>query len=68
MMTIQQEIYLMICIIKNIKNALVDIYQDLSRNTSIPQKINFVGKLEENDGTAMFLLLKSNTKLFETSF
>ena len=32
---------------------------DLSRqnNTSIPQQINFTGKLEEDDGTVMFLLL-----------
>ena len=39
---------------------------DLSRqtNASIPQQINFVGKLEEDDGTTMFLLLKSSKKLF----
>ena len=32
---------------------------DLSRqnDTSIPQQINFTGKLEEDDGTAVFLLL-----------
>ena len=31
---------------------------DLSRqtNTSIPQHINFVGKLEEDDGATMFLI------------
>ena len=39
---------------------------DLSRqtHTSIPQQINFVGKLEEDDGAAMFILLKSSKKLF----
>ena len=38
---------------------------DLSRqaNTSIPQQINFVGKLEEDDGETMFLLLKCNIKM-----
>ena len=38
---------------------------DLSRktNASIPQQINFVGKLED-DGAAMFLLLRSSKKLF----
>ena len=38
---------------------------DLSRqtNTSIPQEINFVGRLAENDGATMFLLLKSSKKL-----
>ena len=31
---------------------------DLSRktNTSIPQQINFVGKLEEDDGATMFFI------------
>ena len=33
-------------------------------NTSISQQTNFVGKLEEDDGTAMFLSLKSSKKLF----
>ena len=39
---------------------------DLSRqtNTSIPQQINFVGKLEEDDGAVIFLLLKDIKKLF----
>ena len=54
-MTIQQEIYQIIFIIKNIINSLVQIYQDKQiPNTSIPQQINFIGKLEEeyNDGGA----------------
>ena len=39
---------------------------DLSRQTniSIPQKINFVEKLEEEDGSVIFLSLKSSKKLF----
>ena len=39
---------------------------DLSRqaNTSIPQQINFTGKLEEDDDATMFLSLKSSKKLF----
>ena len=34
---------------------------DLSRqtNTNIPQQINIAGKLEEDDGATMFLLLKN---------
>ena len=39
---------------------------DLSRwtNTNILQQINFVEKLEEDDGAVIFLLLKSSKKLF----
>ena len=39
---------------------------DLSRqtNTNIPQQINFTGKLGEDDGAVMFLLLKSSKKPF----
>ena len=40
---------------------------DLSRkkNTSIPQQINFIEKLEEDDGATMsFFLLKSSIKQF----
>ena len=33
---------------------------------SISQEIRFVGKLEEVDGSVMFLLLKNIKKLFET--
>ena len=37
---------------------------DLSRqnNTSIPQQINFTGKLEEDDGTAMFFIVLNQQK------
>ena len=41
---------------------LIDI--DLSRqtNTSIPQQINFVGKLEEDDGATMFSIAEKQQK------
>ena len=37
---------------------------DLSRqrNTIIPQKINFVGKLEEDDGARMFFITEKQQK------
>ena len=37
---------------------------DLSRqrNTSIPQQINFAGKLEEDDGAVMFFIAKKQQK------
>ena len=34
---------------------MVQIYQD-KPNTSIPQQINFVEKLEEDDGVTMFFI------------
>ena len=39
---------------------------DLSRqtNASIPQKINFVGRLEENDRAVMFFITEKQQKLF----
>ena len=39
---------------------------DLSRqtNASIPQKINFVGRLEENDSAVMFFITEKQQKLF----
>ena len=41
---------------------LIDI--DLSRqaNTSIPQQINFTGKLEEDDGAMMFFIAEKQQK------
>ena len=37
---------------------------DLSRqtNTNIPQQINFVGKLEEDDGATMFFIAEKQLK------
>ena len=39
---------------------------DLSKqtNTSIPQQINFTGKLEEDDGAAMFFVSEMQQKTF----
>ena len=35
-----------------------------TNNENIAQQINFTRKLEEDDGTSMFLLLKSSKKQF----
>ena len=45
-------------------NKLIGI--DLSRqtNTIIPQQINFTGKLEEDDGAAMFFIAEKQHKTF----
>ena len=45
---------------------MAQIYQEIetNTNTNIPHQINFTGKLEQNDGGAMFALLKINKKLF----
>ena len=55
MMNIQQKTYKNICIIKNIRKSLVQICQAkkmyTSANQSIPQQINFTGKLEKYDGS-----------------
>ena len=39
---------------------------DLSRqtNTSIPQQINFVGKLQKNDGAVMFFIAENQQKTY----
>ena len=39
---------------------------DLSRQTNIstPQKINFVGKLEEDDGSKIFFIAEKQQKIF----
>ena len=50
MITIQQEIYQCIYFIKNIINVL------RQTNTSIPQQINFTGKLEEDNCVTMFFI------------
>ena len=42
----------------------VKIYTAVMLNTSIPQQINFVGKLEEDDGAAMFFIAEKQQKTF----
>ena len=39
---------------------------DISRptNTTVPQEINFIGKLEEEDGATMFFIEERQQKLF----
>ena len=63
MMIIRKEIYY---ITKYHQNYYKSSGIDLSRQakTSIPQHINFVRKLEEDDGATMFLSLKSRNKQF----
>ena len=48
------------------QNKYKIIVIDISWQTStcIPQQINFVGKLEEDDGANIFLSLESNKKLY----
>ena len=66
MMAIQQEIYWIICIIKNIKNSLIQIYQD-KPNTSIPQQINFAVKLEDYCLTEFFISDKQQKTILNVS-
>ena len=54
MITIQQEIYQCIYFIKNIINVL------RQTNTSIPQQINFTGKLEEDNCVTMFFITEKH--------
>ena len=57
----QKEVYQIICIIKNvIKPIGIDLLRQ--SKTSIPQQINFTGKLEEDDGTAMFFVSEKQQK------
>ena len=44
--------------------TLIGIDFPRQTNTSIPQQINFTGKLEEDDSATLFLSLKSGKKLF----
>ena len=48
-----------------IYRKLISIDLSREKNTSIHQQINFVGKLEEDDGATIFLLLKNSKKLFQ---
>ena len=59
MMTIQEEIYQIICIIKVIVNTLVEIYQD----KQYEQQINFIGKLKEDDGTIVSFIAEKQQKI-----
>ena len=47
---------------KYYKTIVIDLLRQT--NTTIPQKINFSEKLEEDDNETIFLSLKSNKKLF----
>ena len=41
---------------------LIDIYLSRQTITSIPQQINFVGTLEEDDGTTIFFIAEKKQK------
>ena len=43
---------------------LIGIGLSRQTNTNILQQINFTGKLEEDNGAAILLLMKSSKKLF----
>ena len=59
MMTIQEEIYQIICIIKIVVNTLVEIYQD----EQYEQQSNFIGKLKEDDGAIVFFIAEKQQKI-----
>ena len=61
----QKEIYQITCIIKTYQKLG---YQD-QKITSIPQEINFIGKLEENGGATIFFIAENQQKnLFRLFF
>ena len=60
-MIIQQKLYYIICIIKNIINLLVQICQG-KQIQSIPPQINLIGKLEEDDAATMFSIAEKQQK------
>ena len=41
---------------------LIGIGLSRQRNTNIPQQINFIGKLEEDDGAKMFFIAEKQQK------
>ena len=57
MMAIQQEIFQIIYTSNYYKLIGIDLSKQ--KNTSIPQQINFVGKLDVDDGAVIFYCLKA---------
>ena len=66
MMVIQQEIYQNFRIIRNYK--LIGIDLSGQKNTNILQQINFVGKLEEDNGAIMFFISQKQQKAIPIFF
>ena len=60
-MITQQEIYQIICIIKKYYK-LIGIDLSRQKNLSIHQQINFVGKLDKDDGETMFFIAEKQQK------
>ena len=57
----KQEVYQIICIIKKIvKHIGIDLLR--RTNANIPQRINFMGKLEEDDGATMLFVSDKQEK------
>ena len=67
-MTMQEETYQIICIIKIIINLLALIYQDKNAQSikisSIPQQNNLTGKLEVANGATMLFIVEKQQKTF----
>ena len=64
---IQQETYYITLILKFIINSLVYFIKK-TKSRSIPQQINFKGKLEEDNGATMFFIAKIQHKAIPTFF
>ena len=47
---------------------LIGINLSRHANTSIPQQINFIGKLEEENGAIMILIVEKQQKFFKLLF
>ena len=60
MMTIQQEITRLFVSWRLLQTHCIDLSRQIK--TSILQQINFVGKLEEDDGTTMLFIAEKQQK------
>ena len=63
---IRQEIYQIICIIKNIKLIGIDLTRQT--NIAIPQQNNLTETLEEDDCAAMIFLAEKHQKTYFKTF
>lgn len=62
----QQETYKNFVPSKSIINSLKQIFKD-KKNTTIPQQINIIEKLEGDDGAAMFFITKKKKTILNVS-
>ena len=49
---------------QNFYISIIGIYLSRQQNKNISQKTSFTGKIEEDDGTTIFLSLKDNKNSF----